>query len=361
MARSKTYPVINKSKRKKLKRIVFGKTQPAESYEVYRLTRNTVGTVSPAFPVLQENGFSSQLTEGTWSIGTIDAYFPPEDRTMNNLVRNYEQVHAPTIGAPPDMVEFVEHLALRRMYDEIPSATSNLALLYAERKSTLEGLTTALGGIVKCMRDVRKGKVPELFMNASELKGRKKFSGAWLNYTYGIAPFASDMYKIAHTDPIAQVVYCKGKAKSSREFSGQTYMASGEYKSTFKFGLSLSDPLVASLAQTGMLNPALIAWELTPFSFMADWVLPVGPYLEMLTATSGYTKHHGSVTRGWKYQGSAWSSQSGATHSTLLRQIDRNILAFPEPPLPHFKNPLSPGHALNFLSIIHQFCKASQR
>lgn len=361
MAREKLYPVINKSKYKKLRRIVFGKTQPAESYEVYRLTRHTVGTVSPAFPILQENSFSSQLTEDTWSIGTIDEYFPPEERIMNNLIRNYEQVYVPTFGAPSDMVESVERQALLRMYDEIPSATSNLALLYAERKSTLEGLTTALGGIVKCMRDVRKGKVPELLMNASELKGRKKFSGAWLNYTYGIAPFASDMYKIANTDPIAQVVYCKGKAKSSREFSDSTYMAGGEYKSTFKFGLSLSDPLVASLAQTGMLNPALIAWELTPFSFMADWVLPVGPYLEMLTATSGYTKHYGSVTRVWKYQGDAWSDNSSATHSTLLRQIDRTTSAFPDPPLPHFKNPLSPGHALNFLSIIHQFCKEGQR
>lgn len=357
---AKNYPVINEERYTEMSRAGPGVDKSPIRMLVSKYTNNTSSTTSPSFPLLQENGFSSQKTRDIWR-PDYTYYTPPGGRKGIDTIRNIDQAFCPKRLISNDLAAKVDRKALLRMYDEIPMATSNLALLYAERKNTMEGLTLALGGIVKAMREVRKGKVPEIFMNSSELKTRKKFTGAWLNYTYGIAPFAADMYGIANTDPIAQIVYCKGSASTSEEFSSKTYMAGGKYKRTYKFGLSLKDPLVASLAQTGMLNPALIAWELTPFSFMADWLLPVGPYLEMLTATSGYNKHHGSITTGWKYVGDAWSDYSGATHHTYFRQINRSIHAFPSPPLPRFKNPVSPVHALNALSIIHQFTREKQR
>lgn len=358
---AKYYPVINEERFTEMSRAVFGTVYSPSKVLVKKFTQNTTSSTSPNYPLLQENGFSSQKTRDTWRPDYVYSYSPPHSRKWADTIRNIDQAACPTRYASAGLTSRVDYKALLRMYDEIPIATSNLALLYAERKSTMEGLAQALGGIVKCMREVRKGKVPEMFMNISELKNRKKFTGAWLNYTYGIAPFAADIYGIANTDPIAQIVYCKGKANESEEFSSDTYMAGGKYSRTYKFGLSLKDPLVASLAQTGMLNPALIAWELTPFSFMADWLLPVGPYLEMLTATSGYNKHNGSITTFWEYEGNAWSNNSSATHYTYLRQIKRQTQIFPSPPLPRFKNPVSPVHALNALSIIHQFTKGSQR
>lgn len=350
---AKVYPDINVSESMLFYRYVFGVKQPPLKQEVFSFKRNTISDVTPGFPFkIQENGFRSQLTRNEWTVGSIDTY-----DWMNRLTRNFEVVHCPVIAVPTAVRNRVRYKALLRMYDEIPTATSNLALLYAERKKTMEGLLVALGGILKCVRQVRKGKVPELFMNASELKTRKKYTGAWLNYTYGIKPFMSDIYGIASMDPLKQVVWVSGTAESNDEYSGPAYTASGKYREKHKFGLSLSDPLVASMAQTGMTNPALIAWELTPFSFMADWLLPVGPYLEMLSSTSGYTKHNGSVTTGWNYQGNAWSDRSGAQHRTKFRLIERTIQSFPAPPLPRFKNPISPVHALNTLSIIHQLVK----
>lgn len=357
---AKYYPAIKEERYTKMSRIVFGDEIPYNVL-ISKFTQGTSSNTSPNFPQLRENSFSSSKTKETWRPAYVYYYSPEGSRQLKHTIRNIDQASCPKIGAPNDLVSQVSYKALLRMYDEIPSATSNLALLYAERKSTMEGLTQALSGIVKCMREVRKGKVPEMFMNSSELKNRKKFTGAWLNYTYGIAPFAADIYGIANTDPIAQIVYCKGKATVPREFSSDKYMAGGWYSRTYKFGLSLKEPLTASLAQTGMLNPALIAWELTPFSFMADWLLPVGPYLEMLTATSGYNKHPGSITSVWKYEGSAWSNASSATHDVYMREITRILTEFPSPPLPRFKNPVSPVHALNALSIIHQFTKESQR
>jgi hypothetical protein len=45
--------------------------------------------------------------------------------------------------------------------------------------------------------------------------------------------------------------------------------------------------LQAFLNQTGFTNPINLLWELLPFSFVADWFLPIGNYLEALTAWNG--------------------------------------------------------------------------
>lgn len=46
---------------------------------------------------------------------------------------------------------------------------------------------------------------------------------------------------------------------------------------------------VASLRDYGVINPAAIAWELIPFSFVVDWFIGVGDYLNNYTALSGIT------------------------------------------------------------------------
>lgn len=359
---SKVYPPISRSTEIPIATYKFG-VATNSSFQTSKFTKTMTGSTTPGFPAkMQENGMTSIRTSEDFYPGWIKSYSPAGSIAFKDLIQSVDPLYkAPLLAAPPDLVRSVEYRALLRMYDDIPTVTANLALLYAERRKTMEGIAVALGGIVKCMRDVRKGKVPELFMNASELRGRKKFTGAWLNYTYGIKPFVSDLYAITHSDPLNQVIWLKGRATDSREFSqdysSYGYMTGGKYKATYKFGLSLNSPLTATLAGAGLTNSALIAWELTPFSFMADWALPIGPYLEMLSSTQGYTKHSGSVTKVWKYQGDGWSNRSNAGHHVEHLRIVRTTSGFPSAPLPKFKNPYSPAHALNFLSIIHQFCK----
>lgn len=44
----------------------------------------------------------------------------------------------------------------------------------------------------------------------------------------------------------------------------------------------------------GLLNPLEVIWELVPFSFVADWFLPIGDYLSALDASSRFTHEGGS-------------------------------------------------------------------
>lgn len=357
---SKTYPPISYTETRPMtmtRNFPFAETKmDVLVKEVKRIT--TSGT-TPNWPdVIQENGFSTQTTVFT----VYPRYFDPFNGDPNwPGFRYVSTIGSPAFSdCPKSIKDQCEYLALLDFYDRIPGVTANLALLFAERKKTYESVLTAVLGILKCVREVKRGKVPELFMDARTLRGRKRYTGAWLNYTYGIKPFVTDLYAIKNSD-LRQVVYTKGEKRLPYELRRNTgkigYIYNrGTYKVTYVGGLSLADPINATLAGAGLTNPALIAWEMTPFSFMADWLLPVGPYLETLSSTGGFNKHPGSVTRGLKEEYRQLNEQY-AFATGKFRYVRRATISFPGPPLPRLKNPFSPIHALNALSIIHQFVK----
>lgn len=47
--------------------------------------------------------------------------------------------------------------------------------------------------------------------------------------------------------------------------------------------VSISDPILYRTNQLGLVNPAAVAWELVPFSFLVDWFIGVGSWLNGLT------------------------------------------------------------------------------
>lgn len=49
----------------------------------------------------------------------------------------------------------------------------------------------------------------------------------------------------------------------------------------------MRNPGLRQLNGLGLLNPALLWWELLPYSFVVDWFLPVGDVLTSLTAGIG--------------------------------------------------------------------------
>jgi hypothetical protein len=60
---------------------------------------------------------------------------------------------------------------------------------------------------------------------------------------------------------------------------------------------------LALASQLGVVNPASIAWELIPFSFIVDWFLNVGDFLNQFSDFLGlrieddYTSHHYDLVR----------------------------------------------------------------
>jgi hypothetical protein len=149
---------------------------------------------------------------------------------------------------------------------------------------------------------------------------------------------------------------------------------SGMHGCMVRLDYYLENPLLRSLAQLGVTNPAELAWELIPFSFVFDWVLPIGSYLGALDATLGLTFRSGSrseLTRVYHkfipngkiyWTGSYANSQCieySVTGSGKQVFIKRSIYgSSPGPVFPSFKNPASLSHALNALSLVQQLLKS---
>jgi hypothetical protein len=107
-----------------------------------------------------------------------------------------------------------------------------------------------------------------------------------------------------------------------------------------------------------------VAWELVPYSFVVDWFLPIGSWINSLDATIGFEFRGISQTYFEMIEGLA----NGVTHHetgksfindwvAYKRQliVDRVVLStLPQAGFPSFRNPLSLGHMANGLSLLAQ-------
>lgn len=197
-------------------------------------------------------------------------------------------------------------------------------------------------------------------------------SETWLEYSYGWKPLLKDVFD--HAKALAElqierqnvIRFASGRhrtklktaLRSKAPGSLETYLRESnderwcEYGAAFK----LQGGELNTFTQLGIDNPMEVAWEIIPFSFVADWFLPVGEYLRSLTATSGLVFVHGyksirdvnSTTTSWFGDGSTvvsgaykYGPLSGNGTATILRMniIRSKLLAFPTPSLPTFRDP----------------------
>ncbi len=79
----------------------------------------------------------------------------------------------------------------------------------------------------------------------------------------------------------------------------------GQWKTTFtqRAEIIVSNPNLAKMQQWGVVNPLSIAWELVPFSFVLDWFVNVGDYLNSLTDFAGLTLRYPHKTMFSRYAG----------------------------------------------------------
>lgn len=83
---------------------------------------------------------------------------------------------------------------------------------------------------------------------------------------------ASTSWRVAHTGPSTTIA-------SFETYSDVTLRALARYK--------VRNAKVKLLSELGFLNPLSYIWERIPYSFVVDWVVPVGDYLAGLDALAG--------------------------------------------------------------------------
>jgi len=254
----------------------------------------------------------------------------------------------------------------------------DLGVAFAERSATARMVGDVATRIAKAYREARKRNFRKA---ASELGARyRKSTSNWLELQYGWKPLLSDVYGSCQAladsryAPHQWQITVKGVSREeeynfSKAFNGG---AQFYYEDRYFFGSFVrldyypDNVFLIALSSLGLTNPLQIAWELVPYSFVVDWMLPIGDWLSSLDAANGYTFRGGSrsdlsrrsrvvlpTTAGGTLSGQTpeWNNMlGGKSRRVELNRVVYTSSPLPRPPVP--KNPVSLGHMANGLSLL---------
>jgi hypothetical protein len=285
--------------------------------------------------------------------------------------------------------EDAEMKAVSKLLNEMKGEGANIANMIGERKQVVKSVETLLNTIVYTIRDLKRKDIRSAIrrMGGDPLTARKlrtqDIANQWLSLQYGWKPLLGDVYDIVNAAHHREKVMCRVFRCSSRSFgrfpsqNSWTVDPAGKQmgiRSTAaicKYMIrAFPNGALAEPAALGVTNPLTVLWEVTPWSFVVDWFLPVGNYLEQLTADHGWDFYDGCVsylTRAgegveWRhlnnYTSAGWDYTNVRTQSwasTSYVEMQRTVLnGFPSARIPRFKNPLSVGHLANALALGYQ-------
>lgn len=303
------------------------------------------------------------------------------------------------LGVQPHLT-VAEFNALRRLITRAQvGVQANLAQNIAQVSQLSQLIVGNAMMIASSLRQLRRGNIPGAIGalgagppnprwrgSVGRPSARQSLASQWLQLQYGWKPLLSDIegfFKILGnlSGPTDQVHRVSSSASVTRvttlafppawSFSsssvGKTTVVT---RTTCKFSIRyrMDNPLLSLFAQTGFTNPINLFWEILPFSFVADWFLPIGSYLEALTAWDGMTFLGGSKVLFTKSKIATDASYHGI--SDLNAFVDYNfrsayreeqinldrtrLLTFPSPVTPSFNHlGLSAGNrAANAIALI---------
>lgn len=336
--------------------------------------------------------------------------------TGTTMTHRYDLVN---LGAaePPltlfgaDALDECKNKMLRRLAGNLQGVRANVALMFVERRQTAQLLADSAFRLATAAVSLRQGNL-KAFARALSLGTRdraavarswkrvtttpvdKRLANHWLEYVFGWLPLLSDMRDSAEL--LAETVSTYKEPKGSVRAVGRTTAsyrkrdpltgyghlfadvdAMASYTCRVKAQYELDSEARSVLSKTGITNPLSLAWEALPFSFVVDWILPVGNYIDSLTALDGFTIH--SVTFSttenavseWRFgvynqPGYAWSrteiTEGGKASATQTRYI--RTLSLPSYSFPSLRSPIGSKPLERFAtaaSLLLQVFRGGQR
>lgn len=181
---------------------------------------------------------------------------------------------------------------------KIKDLSVNIGATLAEYKATASVFGDMVGGIqdaYKFLRNKRKKLKRLSFCDAASTE---------LGISFGVNPLMQDTYdsiqalKRVLTRPIVRRFYLrKEKADSGIYVPNNT---EGSVLWNDKVGLRVTvyvEFIPEGPSDITLGNPAELLWEVTPFSFVVDWAIPIGDWLSSLDALKDVKALNGCVTR----------------------------------------------------------------
>lgn len=340
---------------------------------------------------IQSDGYRAP---GSWShsytfvnpnpLGNQVAYWISSNPSDQTLVTDTACFNGTSYGLP-SFPSYLENVALYRALDKLKNQRWNVSQLYVERKKAIKTATSAIRTANKQIKAFKQ-QFPNDWRRLAENTGRKlsRVSPRFLELVYGLVPLLNTVYgacqdlhdreKAAAKPYRASVVGRSVEIQnlSWQKTSGQTaywgYQCEGkiEHRCLIHLEYVLDSPSLALASHLGITNPLVVLWNVYPWTYVADWFLPVSKYLSALDADLGFTWKSGTSTHWSKLElngdrivpfgplGNGYVIPYALVPYRERRfTLDRSVyVTAPRIPLPQWKNPASALHLAEALALL---------
>ena len=277
-----------------------------------------------------------------------------------------------------------------KLKEAIQGSDFDLSLFLGTGHQTLDLIATSATKIAHAIKNVKRGNITGAIAdlvghggtgrNPSVRSARKSASSDqtaasnWLELQYGWLPLLNDVHEgaklLAHqlNTPARQTYRVRRKIEYVPAMNSSGYLV--ETAKAFSQGQIVAriseNPSVVQMS--GLLNPENLAWELLPWSFVADWFIPIGDYLaarsfaSSLQGTFITTRVHyeraANFLASSPFAGPNYAPWSGGSSYLYKRmQLTRTVSTTLSVPMPTFK-PLAKvaswAHAENAIALLTQ-------
>lgn len=254
--------------------------------------------------------FVGEVRQGgtsTWAIGQIDGINSVAATDASNLI---------TSGKLYD-----------KFFSRLGPKAEGMMNLYEGRK-TWSMVALRAGMLLSAARSLIKGRPaeavralgltrhPKSAAFVRKWKGNtRQTSKAWLEFTFGWAPIASDMQSAVKVFEQEFSTRIRVSIRDDRTFVhagiswdpgldrlyGVSYYSSHQIKATASAWFKIDNPNLFLANRLGFVNLGSVLWDAIPFSFVLDWFGKFGTYVRSLTDSVGIT--FVDAYRGWSTKG----------------------------------------------------------
>ena len=268
-------------------------------------------------------------------------------------------------------------IATLRCQAKMDQRDLDLGTAWVEREKTAQLVADTAHTMVRALNAIRRrdgrGLLNELGLDLPEARARG-FVDAWNAYQYGVKPLLNDVLgstsALARMPPetwgfrasVKREEPLHGKFAYKSDYAGWILKSEG-YRRAVAVITAVQRPLTRQqdlLWALGLDNPLATYYELIPYSFVLDWMLPIGEWLQAMNAIKYYNGYQRvTITRekesfnwlGHTYKLGGTTVESRGSGAFSRDYHNRAVTNSPLVVLP-VKDPRSLDHMANALSLL---------
>lgn len=274
-----------------------------------------------------------------------------------------------------------------KLISKVRAHDLNVAVFAAEGKKTISLVKNSVLTVGGALVDVKHGNMKramqrlgifkstfsransgKFFVNKKVSLSPEDISSRWLELQYGWKPLLEDTYNACKAYEALtegpRTYYYKASTSRNVHFDSSnhaSYICPTSGKLTQKILLEMREVLPGGVPRSlGLEDPLTVAWELVPYSFVVDWFIPIGPWLNAAhstplltgrwykTTAREYVNSRSTIVNPTYYEGSTINGE----WLYIVRTAGTGNLSTPLPSFKRLEDALSPLHVTNAIALV---------